>query len=232
MLTLRDVHTYLGDSHILQGVNLQVEAGQVVGLLGRNGAGKTTTIHSIIGLIQPHRGQILFKDQPVAGRPPHWIANRGMGLVPQGRRLFPQLTVLENMTLAARPARHGEPWTLERVFALFPILKARARLRAGQLSGGEQQMVAIARALMTNPDLLLMDEPSEGLAPLLVREIGRVLLTLKAQGLSILLVEQNFPLASRVADRVFVMNKGQIVFEGTPQELRANEAVKMQYLGV
>ncbi len=232
MLELRDIHTYYGDSYILQGISLRVEEGQVVSLLGRNGAGKTTTINTIVGFVPPRRGQVIFKGEDITHRPAHVIASMGMGLVPQGRRLFPELTVRENITLAAR-ANNGHPqWTLERVYELFPALKARERHRAGQLSGGEQQMVAIARALMTNPDLLLMDEPSEGLAPLLVREIGRVLLELKAQGLSILLVEQNLPLATRVADWVYVMNKGQIVFEGPPTELLANEEVKTQYLGV
>lgn len=232
MLELRDVHTYYGDSYILQGVSLRVEAGQVVSLLGRNGAGKTTTINTIVGFVPPREGQVRFKDQDVTHWPSYVIAAMGLGLVPQGRRLFPDLTVRENITLAARlPGGHPR-WTLERVYELFPALKAREQHRAGQLSGGEQQMVAIARALMTNPELLLMDEPSEGLAPLLVREIGRVLLELKAQGLSILLVEQNLPLATRVADWVYVMNKGQIVFEGPPADLLENEEVKTQYLGV
>jgi branched-chain amino acid transport system ATP-binding protein len=209
-----------------------VEAGQVVSLLGRNGAGKTTTINTIVGFVSPRRGQILFKGQDITHRPSYAIASMGMGLVPQGRRLFPDLTVLENITLAARSSNGHPQWTLERIFELFPVLKARTHHNARQLSGGEQQMVAIARALMTNPELLLMDEPSEGLAPLLVREIGHVLLELKAQGLSILLVEQNLPLATRVADWVYVMNKGRIVFEGTPAELLANEEVKTKYLGV
>ncbi len=232
MLEVRDIHTYYGDSYILQGVSLRVEAGQVVALLGRNGAGKTTTINSIVGLTPPRRGQIIFKGEDVTHAPPHRIARMGMGLVPQGRRLFPNLTVEENITLAARTRNGAAQWTQERIYELFPRLKERARNRASQLSGGEQQMVAIARALMTNPDLLLLDEPSEGLAPLLVREIGRVLAELKARGLSFLLVEQNLHMATSVADWVYVMNKGRIVFEGTPQELLANEEVKHKYLGV
>ncbi len=232
MLEVRDIHTYYGDSYILQGVSLRVEAGQVVALLGRNGAGKTTTINSIVGLTPPRRGQIVFKGEDVTHAPPHRIARMGMGLVPQGRRLFPNLTVEENITLAARTRNGAAQWTQERIYELFPRLKERARNRASQLSGGEQQMVAIARALMTNPDLLLLDEPSEGLAPLLVREIGRVLAELKARGLSFLLVEQNLHMATSVADWVYVMNKGRIVFEGTPQELLANEEVKHKYLGV
>lgn len=232
MLEVRDIHTYYGDSHILQGVSLSVEDGQVASLLGRNGAGKTTTINTIIGFVPPRRGQVLFKGQDVTHQPSHATAAMGVGLVPQGRRLFPDLTVRENITLAARSSNGRPQWTLERVYALFPALKEREGHRAGQLSGGEQQMVAIGRALMTNPDLLLMDEPSEGLAPLLVREIGRALLELQAEGLSILLVEQNLPLATRVAERVYVMNKGQIVFEGSSGELQADEQVKTRYLGV
>ncbi len=232
MLEVRDIHTYYGDSYILQGVSLRVEAGQVVALLGRNGAGKTTTINSIVGLVPPRRGEIVFKGETITRAPPHHIARLGMGLVPQGRRLFPNLTVEENITLAARTGNGSARWTLDAVYALFPRLKERAHNRASQLSGGEQQMVAIARALMTNPDLLLLDEPSEGLAPLLVREIGRVLADLKAQGLSFLLVEQNLHMATAVADWVYVMNKGQIVFEGTPQELLGNEEIKHRYLGV
>ncbi|MDQ7029571.1 MAG: ABC transporter ATP-binding protein [Ardenticatenia bacterium] len=232
MLEVRDIHTYYGDSYILQGVSLRVTAGQVVALLGRNGAGKTTTIHSIVGFVPPRRGQIVFKGEEITQAPPHRIARQGVGLVPQGRRLFPNLTVEENITLAARTRNGSAQWTLEAVYALFPRLKERARNRASQLSGGEQQMVAIARALMTNPDLLLLDEPSEGLAPLLVREISRVLADLKARGLSFLLVEQNLHMATSVADWVYVMNKGQIVFEGSPQTLLENEEVKHRYLGV
>lgn len=232
MLEVRDIHTYYGESYILQGVSLRLEAGQVVALLGRNGAGKTTTINSIVGFVPPRRGQILFKGQDITHLPPHRIARMGMGLVPQGRRLFPNLTVEENVTLAARTRNGAARWTLDEIYRLFPRLKERARNRASQLSGGEQQMVAIARALMTNPDLLLLDEPSEGLAPLLVREIGRVLGELKQLGQSFLLVEQNLRLATGVADWVYVMNKGRIVFEGTPAELDANEEVKHKYLGV
>lgn len=232
VLELRDIHTYYGDSYILQGVSLRVEAGQVISLLGRNGAGKTTTINTIVGFVPPRHGQVLFKGKDVTHLPSHATAAMGMGLVPQGRRLFPDLTVRQNIILAARSSNGHSRWTLDRIYELFPALKARERHRAGQLSGGEQQMAAIARALMTNPELLLMDEPSEGLAPLLVREIGRVLMELKEEGLSILLVEQNLPLATRVADRVYVMNKGQIVFEGSPADLQADERVKTQYLGV
>ncbi|OGO41169.1 MAG: ABC transporter ATP-binding protein, partial [Chloroflexi bacterium RBG_16_57_9] len=214
MLELYNIHAYYGDSHVLQGVSLKVNAGEVVAVLGRNGAGKTTTVHSIIGFVPVRKGRIMFHGRDVTGKPAHQIARQGIGLVPQGRRLFPELTVRENLTLAARHGNGGSSWDLDAAFKYFPHLKERLNFRASKLSGGEQQMVTIARALLTNPLLLLMDEPSEGLAPLMVLEIGRIVNVLKAAGLSILLVEQNLPLALRVADRVYVMNKGQIVFEG------------------
>lgn len=234
MLELRDIHTYYGDSYILQGVSLEVKPGQVVALLGRNGAGKTTTINTIVGFVPPRRGQIIFKDKDVTTEPSHNTARMGMALVPQGRRLFPSLSVRENITLGARThdGNGSDDWNLDLVYDLFPILKERARHGAGQLSGGEQQMAALARALMTNPDLLLLDEPSEGLAPLIVREIGRVLQELRQRDLSILLVEQNLSLAARVVDWLYVMNKGKIVFEGTPADLRAAKEVQTRYLGV
>lgn len=234
MLELRDIHTYYGDSYILQGVSLEVNPGQVVALLGRNGAGKTTTINTIVGFVPPRRGEIIFKDEDVTTEQSHTTARMGMALVPQGRRLFPSLSVRENITLGAR-TREGNgnaDWNLDLIYDLFPILEERAKHGAGQLSGGEQQMAALARALMTNPDLLLLDEPSEGLAPLIVREIRRVLLELKERDLSILLVEQNLPLAAGIADWIYVMNKGKIVFEGTPEDLREAEEVQTRYLGV
>ena len=228
MLTVQQVHAYYGHSHILQGVTLEVGEGQVVGLLGRNGAGKTTTIRTVIGELAPRRGRVVVFGQDVTGAPPERIARLGVGLVPQGRGIFPTLTVRENLLLAARPG----PWTEERVYDLFPNLRLRRGHRGAQLSGGEQQMLAIGRALLTNPRLLLMDEPSEGLAPLLVREIGRIISELKRERLAILLVEQNLPFALSLVDRLYVMNKGQIVFDGTPATLNANEQVKHQYLGV
>jgi branched-chain amino acid transport system ATP-binding protein len=231
MLAVEEIHTYYGHSHILQGVSLHVEEGEAVVMLGRNGVGKTTTIKSIIGFTPPQKGVIRFKQEDVTRLPSYRTAQQGMGLVPQGRAIFPNLTVKENMTLAARNAgAHG--WTEERVLALFPPLAARLGNLGSQLSGGEQQMLAVARALMTNPDLLLLDEPSEGLAPLIVAEIGRVIKQIKEEGLSILLVEQNLNLALDVADRVYVMSKGQIVYEGTPADLRAQPEVMHQYLGV
>ncbi|MBI3029183.1 MAG: ABC transporter ATP-binding protein, partial [Candidatus Rokubacteria bacterium] len=225
-----DLHTYYGDSYVLQGVSLRVEKSQVVGILGRNGMGKTTLIRSIIGFTLPRRGQVLFKGRDITGWPSYRSVDLGMGLVPQGRRVFASLTVIENLTVAAGGA--GGSWTIERVLDLFPRLRERAEHRASKLSGGEQQMLAIARALMTNPDLLLMDEPTEGLAPLLVREMGRVITDLKTRGLSILLVEQNLPLALRVADHVHVLSRGRIVHSSAPQALWGNEEIKARYLGL
>ncbi len=232
MLQVDDIHTYYGDSYVLQGVSLRVEPGQVVCLLGRNGAGKTTTIRSIIGFAPPRSGKIIFKDRDITRLSSDRIARGGVGLVPQGRRIFPDLTVRENLMLAAREKRNGAGWGLAMLYEQLPQLRARERHRGDELSGGEQQMVAIGRALMSNPDLLLMDEPTEGLAPLIVREITRILLELKQKGQAILLVEQNLPLALQVADRIYVMSKGRIVFEGIPPSLSQNEEVKKQYLGL
>jgi branched-chain amino acid transport system ATP-binding protein len=230
MLEVRDIHTYYGDSHVLQGVSLSMERGQVVGILGRNGMGKTTLIRSIIGFTPPRRGQVLFKSRDITAWPSNRAVALGLGLVPQGRRVFPSLTVLENLAVAAKD--NGGPWTIERVLELFPRLRERSAHRAGKLSGGEQQMLAIARALTTNPELLLMDEPTEGLAPLLVREVGRVIENLKTQGLSILLVEQNLPLALRVADHVHVLSRGRVVHSSAPDALWRNEEIKSRYLGL
>jgi branched-chain amino acid transport system ATP-binding protein len=229
MLEVEEIHTYYGDSHVLQGVSLRIERGQVVGLVGRNGMGKTTLIRSIVGFTAPRRGRVRFKERDITG----WLSNHvvalGLGLVPQGRRVFPSLSVLENLHVAAKA---GGPWTVDRVMEIFPRLRERAENRAGKLSGGEQQMLAIARALVTNPELLLMDEPTEGLAPLLVREVGRVVERLKGEGLSILLVEQNLPLALRIADHVHVLSRGRIVYSGAPSDLAADAEVKSRYLGV
>lgn len=230
MLEVHDIHTYYGESYVLQGVTLRVDKGQVVGILGRNGMGKTTLIRSIIGFTPPRKGQVLFKGKDITRWPSYRSVDLGMGLVPQGRRVFPSLTVLENLAVAARG--NGGAWTAERVMDLFPRLRARAESEAGKLSGGEQQMLAIARALMTNPDLLLMDEPTEGLAPLLVREMGHVIADLKTRGLSILLVEQNLPLALRLADYVHILSRGRIVHSSTPEALRENEEIKARYLGL
>jgi branched-chain amino acid transport system ATP-binding protein len=228
VLEVDGIHTYYGESHVLHGVSLRVAPGEAVALLGRNGAGKTTAIRSIVGFTPPRAGRVVFEGQAIERWPAYRIARRGLALVPQGRRIFAPLSVRENLLLGARPAG----WTIERVFDLFPRLRERQAQLGGTLSGGEQQMLAIARALLTNGRLLLLDEPSEGLAPVIVREIGATLQALKAQRLSLLLVEQNYHLALRVADRVYVMNKGQIVYQGTPAGLEADEEVKRRYLGV
>ena len=229
MLEVSGLHTYYGESHVLQGVSLTVGAGEVVAILGRNGVGKTTLIRSIVAFTPPRRGTVRFQGRDITGWPSFRMTALGMALVPQGRRVFPSLTVRENLEVARRA---GARWTLERVYAVFPRLRERESNRANKLSGGEQQMLAIARALMSNPDLLLMDEPTEGLAPLLVREVGRVMGELRGEGLSILLVEQNLPLALSVADRVHILSRGQIVHSSTRAELVASEDVKSRYLGV
>jgi branched-chain amino acid transport system ATP-binding protein len=228
-LEVEGVHTYYGESHVLQGVSLRVDPGEVLAILGRNGMGKTTLIRTIIGFTPPREGRVLYEGTEITRLPPFRMVALGMALVPHGRRVFPSLSVRENLDVA----RRGEGrWSLEQVYALFPRLRDRAGNRANKLSGGEQQMLAIGRALMSNPDLLLMDEPTEGLAPLLVREVGRVITELKRSGLSILLVEQNLALALSVADRVHVLSRGQIVHTGTPAELMGNDDVKTRYLGV
>jgi branched-chain amino acid transport system ATP-binding protein len=229
MLEIQDLHTYYGDSYVLQGVSLSVARSQVIGILGRNGMGKTTLIRSIIGFTPPRRGRVIFKETDITGSTADRAVGLGMGLVPQGRRVFPSLTVAENLEVAARGRG---TWTVSSVMDLFPRLRDRAQNRAGKLSGGEQQMLAIARALMTGPELLLMDEPTEGLAPLLVREVGRVIADLKSRGLSILLVEQNMPLALRLADHIHIMSRGQIVHSCTPAALAADAETKRRHLGL
>ena len=232
MLELLDIHTYYGESYVLRGISLQVSEGSVVALLGRNGMGKTTTIRSIIGLTPPRRGRVLYREKDATALPPEKIAKLGIGLVPQGRYIFPSLSVTENLTMAARGAGKADSWSLDEVYALFPILKERSTCRGTLLSGGEQQMLAIGRALMTNPQLLLMDEPSEGLAPLIVKEVGKIIYQLKKKRFSILLVEQNLPMALRVADYLHIMSNGKIVYDATPDQLRSNDEVKAKYIGV
>src|SRR3954449_313989 len=222
-LRIRDIDTYYGDSHVLHGVGFALQGGGLLGLLGRNGAGKTTCMSTIMGFLKPRRGSITLFGEEVAGLAPETIARKGICLVPQGRRMFRSLTVRENLEVA-RQARENGAWTLERVFALFPRLKERHAQVAGSLSGGEQQMLAIGRALMGNPRVLLMDEPSEGLAPLVVAEVGATIARLKGEGQSIVLVEQNMKLALQLADDVAILNTGRVAFAGSAAEARANEA--------
>jgi branched-chain amino acid transport system ATP-binding protein len=231
MLALENVNAYYGDSHILHGVSLSVREGEVVCLLGRNGAGKTTTIMAVMGYLHPRAGSISYNGRDIGALPPYAVARLGFGLVPQERGIFPSLTVRENLTVFARQADKGG-WTLQRIFDLFPSLRARERNLGFQLSGGEQQMLSIARALMLNPALLLLDEPSEGLAPMIVRQIIEVLARLKEEGLAVLLVEQNLRTALALGDRHHVMNKGEICFTGSSAELEGNDFVLRNFLSV
>lgn len=231
MLKISDIHTYYGDSYVLQGISLEVPKGNVVALLGRNGVGKTTLVRSIVGFTPARRGQILFNNKDITHLPAYKIVRLQIGLVPQGRRIFPSLTVKENLAIASRGSG-AHAWDSEKIFALFPRLKERDHHQGNELSGGEQQMLAIARALISNPLFLLMDEPTEGLAPVLVREVGDVILRLKEGGLSIFLVEQNLSFAKKFADYTHVMSKGKIVYSSTPTELWENQEVKEHYLGV
>jgi branched-chain amino acid transport system ATP-binding protein len=232
-LSLTDVHTFYGDSHILHGVSFALRPGDVMALLGRNGAGKTTCISTIIGFLKPRDGQIRLFGQPIEGLSPEHIAHLGIGLVPQGRRVFPSLTVRENLIVAEQHKKgNAKPWRVDGVFDMFPRLRERHAQFAGTLSGGEQQMLAIGRALMGNPRVLLLDEPSEGLAPLIVAEVGRTIERLKAEGQSIVLVEQNRKLALEVADAAVILNTGRCVFAGAVRELQDNEELVTQNLGV
>ena len=244
LLAIEDIHTYYGDSYVLQGLSLRVASGTIVALLGRNGMGKTTLIRSVAGLTPPRRGRITFRGSDVVGLPPYRIAQLGIALVPQGRRTFPSLTVRENLqmpqsTLAGLSGRTGpggrgraERWSLSEVVREFPQIGDRLGQRARNLSGGEQQMLAIGRALMANPDLILMDEPSEGLAPVIVQQLGAIMRRLRSQGHSILLVEQNVGLAMEVADYVYVIATGRVTCTGTPAELDAQPDLMARHLGI
>ncbi len=231
MLTVDNIHTYYGQSHVLRGVSLEIPPRSVVALLGRNGMGKSTTVHSIMGFTPPHQGRVLFHGREIQYSKPNQIARMGVALVPQGKRLFPSLSVRENLTVGTGTHGTGKRWTVQDMYRMFPVLEKRANFGGTLLSGGEQQMLSVARALMTGPDLILMDEPSEGLAPLLVTQLGGIIRELRDVGLSVLLVEQNLGLALSVADHVYVMNKGMIVYSGTPEALNADEAVKTRHLG-
>jgi len=229
ILNVQDIHGYYGKSHILQGVSLQVEAGEVVTLLGRNGAGKSTTLKSIVGVVQPRQGKVMFEGNNVAGLPAYKIAARGVCLVPEHRGIFKLLTVEENLTMAARK---DSAWGLEDVYKIFPRLKERRKNGGGQLSGGEQQMLAIARALMTHPKVLMLDEPVEGLAPVIVDEIVAQIKLIKATGMSIILVEQNLEVCTQLADRHYIVEQGRIAYAATNAEFLADDSAKDRYLGV
>lgn len=231
ILDVKDIHTYYGTSHILFGISLQIAEGESVCLLGRNGAGKTTTLKSIIGLTPPKKGRIQFQGKEVAGKPPYFIAQMGVGFVPDDRRIFPDLTVRQNILLAKKE-REGGLWNLDRIYTLFPKLKTLDSHMGGHLSGGEQQMLTIARTLMTNPSLLLLDEPGEGLAPMVVRAMGEQLMEIKKSGVTMLICEHNVGLAMALSDRAYVMDKGTIRFQGTIEELKASEEVHKKYLMV
>ena len=230
MLAIEDIHTYYGDSYVLHGVSLTVSEGSVVALLGRNGAGKTTTLKSVMGVVPPRKGQILLKGEPITGRRPHAIARSGVSYLPETRGLFPSLTVLENLELVE--GRRPGPWTLQRVLEMFPQLRERGGSGANQLSGGEQQMLAIARSLLLNPELLILDEPTEGLAPIIVKDIEEHLRAIKQEGLTILLVEQSFRFATDLADDVYVLGKGRIRWTGSSTEIKADQEVQRNWLGV
>jgi branched-chain amino acid transport system ATP-binding protein len=233
-LTLSGIDAYYGDSHVLHEIGFSLQPGRLLGLLGRNGAGKTTCMSTIMGFLKPRNGAITLFGEPVAGLTPENIARKGICLVPQGRRMFRTLTVHENLMVAAQPVKQGggKGWTFERVFEIFPRLKERSAQVAGSLSGGEQQMLAIGRALMGNPRVLLMDEPSEGLAPQIVTEVGRIIAQLKAEGLSIVLVEQNIKLTLNLADDIVIINTGRVAFTGRADQIKIDDDIVAQHLGV
>ena len=232
ILEVKDVQTYYGTSHILFGVSLSVDRGKIVCLLGRNGAGKTTTMRSIMGLTPPQSGSIQFNGEEMRGRPPYYVAQKGMGYVPDNRLIFPDLTARENLELAIKAPKgfSGEPWTVDRIYELFPPLKKLDKNLGGYLSGGEQQMLTVGRTLMGNPELILLDEPVEGLAPLVVRALGEQILKLREMGETIFFSEQNVRFATMIAERAFVIDKGKIRYEGSMKELKENEEVRKKYL--
>lgn len=231
MLGVRNLHAYYGKSHILQGVDLDVGENEIVSILGRNGVGRSTTLKAIMGDPEP-RGEISFKGRSVAGRKPHEIAHLGIGFVPEERAIFPTLTVEQNLLLGVKTGQKGGRWSIDETWRLFPQLKERADAPGGALSGGEQQMLTICRTLMGDPDLIMVDEPTEGLAPQMVERIGELLQEIARRGISILLVEQRLVIAMRISHRVYVMGHGRIVFEGTPAELLADEGIRREWLEV
>ena len=231
MLEVRNLHAYYGKSHILQGVDLDVREGEIISLLGRNGVGRSTTLKAIIGEVEP-QGSVSFKGEDIAGRKSHVIARKGIGYVPENRDIFPTLTVRQNLILGQKSARPSGRWTVDGAFDLFPNLRERADITAGVLSGGEQQMLTICRTMMGDPQLVMIDEPTEGLAPQIVERVGQLIKNIASHGVAILLVEQKLTIALRISARVYVMGHGRIVFEGTPNDLRANDQVRKEWLEV
>ena len=233
MLAVKDLHAYYGRAHILQGVSLEARAGEVVALLGRNGAGKSTAMKAIMGLVPPASGEVSFAGRRIERLPPYRIARLGLGYVPEERRIFTELTVMENLEVGRQAPRQGAPpWSEQKLFALFPNLAAMRERPGGRMSGGEQQMLTIARTLMGNPSCVLLDEPSEGLAPIIVAEMAKSIRTLKGEGLSVLLCEQNLRFCEAIADRAYIIEKGQIRFSGSMAALAADQSLREQYLSV
>jgi len=236
MLEVKDIHSYYGKSHILHGVSLNLQEGEMVCLLGRNGVGKSTTLKSIMGVVRPQQGSIRFHDKELVGLAPYEIAHLGVGYVPEDRRIFRSLTVHENLLMGIKSGKKGNGgeggWTIEKVYELFPRLQERCNNKGSHLSGGEQQMLTVVRTLMGNPRVILVDEPTEGLAPLIVKDVLEMLATVRKSGVTVLMVEQNFKAAIKVADRFYIMSKGQIVFSGNQAELLAAEDVRKNYLEV
>ncbi len=231
MLEVKELHAYYGRSHILQGVNLQVGKGEIVSLLGRNGVGRSTTCMTIMGLVPPH-GSIRYQGQEIAGLKPHEIARKGIGFVPEDRWIFPGLTVLQNLQLGQKSAKRQGRWRIEDVFNLFPRLGERSNVHGGLISGGEKQMLTICRTLMGDPDFIMIDEPTEGLAPMMVEHIGRLIEEIANRGISVLLVEQKLSIALKISQRLYIMGQGRIVFEGTPDDIKNNQAIRKEWLEV
>jgi len=231
MLEIRNLHAYYGQSHILQGVNLKVEKGEIVSLLGRNGVGRSTTCKTIMGLVPPH-GSILYQGHEIAGLKPHIIARKGIGFVPEDRWIFPGLTVLQNLQLGFKSRKNKGRWSVDDVFELFPKLGERSNVQGGLISGGEQQMLTICRTLMGDPNFIMIDEPTEGLAPQLVEQVGQLIEEIAQRGVSVLLVEQKLSIALKISQRLYIMGHGQIVFEGTPDDLKVDESIRKEWLEV
>ena len=231
MIEVKDLHAYYGNSHILQGVNLEVGEGEIVSLLGRNGVGRSTTCKTIMGLVPP-QGSIMYKGHEIAGLKPHLIARQGIGFVPEDRWIFPGLTVLQNLELGRKGSKDSGRWSFEDVFRLFPKLGERSNVNGGLISGGEQQMLTICRTLMGDPDFIMIDEPTEGLAPQLVEQVGRMIEEIAQRGVSVLLVEQKLNIALKISQRIYIMGHGQIVFEGSPDDLKADESIRKEWLEV